>query len=119
MRSVVEALELLIQSLELTDKQQERVTRQHEVVRQKLRVQLGPQTDFGFSESGIEFDLVPAYELIDGRGYLTPERGSGPWIPTNPKRGERRCSSAGPCAPAEALRRRVPGPLTGLASCHG
>lgn len=162
MRSVGEALELLLQSLELTEQQQQRVTRQHEVVREELRQRLGPQTDFlsgsysrntsirplhdidvfivmgvaefappatldtllgqgrqglmpdevlkrvrqalkeawpqkklpilqghsvhtEFSESGIQFDLVPAYVLPDGRGYLIPERDSGQWIRTNPK----------------------------------
>jgi hypothetical protein len=154
MRSVEDALEQLNQSLNLTPQQQERVTRQHEVVQKELRQRLGPRTEFlsgsysrntsirplhdidlfvvmgvavqsrsgegvtpdemlgqvqqaleeawdnkepptlqahsvhtEFSGSGISFDLVPAYELPDQKGYLIPEfeAGKGRWIVTNPK----------------------------------
>ncbi|MFP2904315.1 SMODS domain-containing nucleotidyltransferase [Pyxidicoccus sp. 3LFB2] len=39
----------------------------------------------GFRESGIDFDVVPAYELPDQEGYLIPERQGGQWIRTNPR----------------------------------
>jgi hypothetical protein len=47
-----------------------------------------------FSGSGIEFDLVPAFELPDGSGYLIPELNSGRWIRTNPKVHERLSTEA-------------------------
>lgn len=39
----------------------------------------------GFTKSGIDFDVVPAYELPDQEGYLIPEREGGTWIRTNPR----------------------------------
>lgn len=39
-----------------------------------------------FSESGIAFDLVPAFEASAQEVYFIPERDSGQWIRTNPQR---------------------------------
>lgn len=160
MRSVRDALEQLVQSVELEGPEQERVTKQYQEVQKQLRERLGPQTDFlsgsysrntsirplhdidifvvmgtaGFAPpvtmdslmgqsqrgvtpddalkqvrqalkeawpekklpilqahsvhtefSGVAFDVVPAYEFPDGKGYLIPERESGRWIHTNPR----------------------------------
>ncbi|MFP2925012.1 CBASS oligonucleotide cyclase [Pyxidicoccus sp. 3LG] len=149
MGSVGEALELFIQSLELTQRQRDEVSRQHTMVREELRQRLKQKTDFlsgsysrstavrplhdidiflvlgdtvstpaespdvavkrvrqalkdawrekelpmlqqhsvhlEFTKSGIEFDVVPAYELPDREVYLIPERDTGRWIRTNPK----------------------------------
>ena len=42
----------------------------------------------GFSNSGIEFDVVPAFEQPSQHVYFIPERDTGRWIRTNPKRHE-------------------------------
>lgn len=156
MWSVGEALERFIQQLELTQGQQDEVSRQHTMVREELRQRLGLRTDFlsgsysrntairplhdidifivmgvagfpasggsqggvtpdevlrrvrkalkeawpnkelpllqqhsvhlEFTKSGIEFDLVPAYELPEQGVYLIPEREGGKWVRTNPNR---------------------------------
>jgi len=39
----------------------------------------------GFTKSGIDFDVVPAYELPDQQVYLIPDREGGTWIRTNPR----------------------------------
>jgi len=152
MWSVREAVEKFIQSLELTDKQREEVSRQHTLVREELRKRLNSKTDFlsgsyarktairplhdidlfivlkditsppseypdallkqvrqalqplrpgkdlpilqqhsvhiGFSTSGIEFDVVPAFEMPSQNVYFIPERETGRWIRTNPRRHE-------------------------------
>jgi hypothetical protein len=46
MWSVREALEKFIQSLRLTPRQKDEVSRQHTLVREELRQRLGPETDF-------------------------------------------------------------------------
>ncbi len=158
MWSVGEALEQFIQSLELTPKQQEEVSRQHTVVREELRQRLGPKTDFlsgsysrntairplhdidlfivlkdaapspaespdavlkrvrqalkeawpdkelpilqqhsvhiGFSGSGIEFDVVPAFEQPGQGAYFIPERETGRWIRSNPRLHQERSTKA-------------------------
>jgi hypothetical protein len=150
MGSVGEALELFIQSLELTGRQRDEVSRQHTLVREELRQRLKQKTDFlsgsysrntavrplhdidifvvlgdagstppetpdaalkrvrqalkeawsnkelpilqqhsvhlEFTKSGIEFDVVPAYQLAGQEVYLIPERDSGRWVRTNPRR---------------------------------
>ncbi|MFP2904316.1 CBASS oligonucleotide cyclase [Pyxidicoccus sp. 3LFB2] len=149
MGSVGEALELFIQSLELTQRQREEVSRQHTMVREALRKRLGHKTDFlsgsysrntairplhdidiflvlddsnptpqaspdtvlkrirqalkdewrekelpilqqhsvhlEFTKSGLEFDVVPAYQLPGREVYLIPERQTGKWLHTNPR----------------------------------
>ncbi|MBZ4422697.1 CBASS oligonucleotide cyclase [Myxococcus sp. RHSTA-1-4] len=151
MGSVAEALELFIQSLELTDRQRDEVSRQHTMVREELRQRLRQKTDFlsgsysrhtairplhdidifvvlgdvastpsetpdaalkrvrqalkaawpnkelpilqqhsvhlEFTTSGLEFDVVPAWQLPGPQEvYLIPERHTGRWIRTNPRR---------------------------------
>ncbi len=163
MWSVREALEKFIQSLELTQKQRDAVSRQHIMVRECLRQRLKSKMDFlsgsysrhtairplhdidifvvlgdagstpsasqrgpaadaalkqvrqalheewpnkslpilqqhsvhiGFSDSGIEFDVVPALE-VPGQGvYLIPERQTGQWLPTNPRLHQARSTEA-------------------------
>ncbi|QRN96602.1 nucleotidyltransferase [Archangium violaceum] len=39
----------------------------------------------GFSKSGVEFDVVPAFEVPNRNAYLIPERHTGQWILTNPR----------------------------------
>ncbi len=150
MGSVGEALELFIQSLELTGRQRDEVSRQHTLVREELRQRLKQKTDFlsgsysrntairplhdidifvvlgetgstppespdaalkrvrqalkepwqdkelpilqqhsvhlEFTKSGIEFDVVPAYQLSGQEVYLIPERQTGQWSRSNPRR---------------------------------
>lgn len=151
MGSVGEALEKFIQSLELTEKQRNEVSRQHIMVREELRQRLKQKTDFlsgsysrhtairplhdidifvvlgdvsstpsetpdsalkrvrlalkepwqnkelpilqqhsvhlEFTTTGIEFDVVPAYQLSGHQEvYLIPERNTGRWIRSNPRR---------------------------------
>jgi hypothetical protein len=150
MGSVGEALEKFIQSLELTERQRDEVSRQHTMVREELRKRLKQKTDFlsgsysrhtairplhdidifvvlgdvaatpsetpdealkrvrqalkeawhnkdlpilqqhsvhlEFTTSGIEFDVVPAYHLSGQEVYLIPERHTGQWIRSNPRR---------------------------------
>jgi len=150
MGSVGEALELFIQSLELTAGQRDEVSRQHTMVREALRQRLKQKTDFlsgsysrntairplhdidilvvlgdatgappespdaalkrvrvalkeawpnkelpilqqhsvhtEFTKSGIEFDVVPAYQRAGQEVFLIPERNAGTWVRTNPKR---------------------------------
>jgi SMODS domain-containing protein len=150
MGSVGEALEKFIQSLELTERQRDEVSRQHTMVREELRKRLRQKTDFlsgsysrhtairplhdidifvvlgdvssmpaenpdmalkrvrqaleeawpnkelpilqqhsvhlEFTTSGIEFDVVPAYQLSGQEVYLIPERQTGRWIRSNPRR---------------------------------
>lgn len=42
----------------------------------------------GFTTKEIEFDVVPAFENPYQQLYFIPERDTGRWIPTNPKRHE-------------------------------
>lgn len=150
MGSVGESLEKFIQSLELTERQRDEVSRQHTMVREELRQRLKQKTDFlsgsysrntairplhdidifvvlgdvlsmpsespddalkrvrkvlkytwpnkdlpilqqhsvhlEFTKSGIEFDVVPAYQLSGQDIYLIPERHEGRWGRTNPRR---------------------------------
>lgn len=158
MWSVREALEKFIQSLELTQGQRNEVSRQHTLVRERLRQRLKTKTDFlsgsysrntairplhdvdlfivlgdvspasigsgqgglaadaalrqvrqalheewpnkehptlqqrsvriSFSTSGIDFDVVPAFEILGQDAYLIHERHSGQWLRTNPRRHE-------------------------------
>ncbi|MFE8601696.1 CBASS oligonucleotide cyclase [Archangium violaceum] len=39
----------------------------------------------GFKESGIEFDVVPAFAVPGRDSFLIPERETGQWISTNPR----------------------------------
>jgi hypothetical protein len=143
-------LELFLQSLELTERQRNEVSRQHTMVREELRQRLKQKTDFlsgsysrntairplhdidifvvlgdvgsappespdaalkrvrqalkepwqdkelpilqqhsvhlEFTKSGIEFDVVPAYQLSGQEVYLIPERQTGQWSRSNPRR---------------------------------
>jgi len=157
MWSVREALEKFIQSLELTQKQRDEVSRQHIMVRECLRQRLKSKTDFlsgsysrhtairplhdidifvvlgdagstaltadaalkqvrqalheewpnkslpilqqhsvhiGFSDSGIEFDVVPALQVPGQDVYLIPERQTGQWLRTNPRIHEKLSTQA-------------------------
>lgn len=149
MGSVGQALELFIQSLELTQGQRDEVSRQHTMVREEMRQRLKHKTDFlsgsysrntairplhdidifvvlgdvtatpaespdaalkrvrvalnawqqkdlpvlqqhsvhlEFTKSGIEFDVVPAYQQAGQEIFLIPERNTGKWVRTNPRR---------------------------------
>jgi hypothetical protein len=158
MWSVREALQKFIESLELTQKQQEEVSRQHTMVREELRQRLKSKTDFlsgsysrntairplhdidlltvlgeahgtpaeapdavlkrvrqalkeawpnkdfpilqqhsvhlGFTGSGIEFDVVPAFEQVGQSAYFIPQRETGRWIRTNPRKHQERSTEA-------------------------
>ncbi len=158
MWSVREALERFIQSLELTQKQRDEVSRQHTLVRAELRERLRTKTDFlsgsysrntairplhdidlfivlkdvtssppespdavlkqvrkalkdawtnkefpilqrhsvhmEFTGTGIEFDVVPAFELSGQQSYFIPERDKGQWIRTNPRLHQERSTEA-------------------------
>ena len=48
----------------------------------------------GFSKSGIEFDVVPAFELPGREAYLIPERQTGQWLRTNPRVHQERSTRA-------------------------
>ncbi len=48
----------------------------------------------GFSKSGIEFDVVPAYEVPGQEVYLIPERQTGEWLRTNPRLHQTRSTQA-------------------------
>jgi hypothetical protein len=48
----------------------------------------------GFSKSGIEFDVVPAFEVPGRNAYLIPERQTGQWLLTNPRVHQERSTQA-------------------------
>jgi hypothetical protein len=48
----------------------------------------------GFSKSGIEFDVVPAFEVPGREAYLIPERETGQWLRTNPRVHQERSTQA-------------------------
>lgn len=48
----------------------------------------------GFTEAGIEFDVVPAYAIPGHEAFLIPERQTGEWIRTNPKIHQSRSTEA-------------------------
>lgn len=52
----------------------------------------------GFTESGIEFDVVPAFEVPGREAYLIPERETGKWILTNPRIHQTRSTEANEAA---------------------
>lgn len=52
----------------------------------------------GFSGSGIEFDVVPAFEVPGREAYLIPERHTGQWILTNPRIHQTRSTEANEAA---------------------
>ncbi|HYI01569.1 nucleotidyltransferase [Hyalangium sp.] len=48
----------------------------------------------GFSELGIEFDVVPAFEHLGQKAYFIPERTEEQWILTNPQLHRERSTKA-------------------------
>jgi hypothetical protein len=47
-----------------------------------------------FSKSGIEFDVVPAFEHVGQQAYFIPERDKGRWLRTNPRLHQERSTQA-------------------------
>ncbi|NOK36070.1 nucleotidyltransferase [Corallococcus exercitus] len=50
--------------------------------------------NIGFSGTGLDFDVVPAFKLSGRDAFLIPERGTNRWIRTNPRLHAERCKEA-------------------------